>query len=55
MVKPERLFARDVEWRELGEFTGSEQPGASLGLVYGRRRQGKTLMLYCWIPQRRYT
>ncbi|WP_405527458.1 ATP-binding protein [Streptomyces canus] len=45
MIKPERLFARDVEWRELGEFAASEQPGASLGLVYGRRRQGKTLML----------
>lgn len=44
-VKPERLFGRDAEWRELGEFTGSGQAGASLGLVYGRRRQGKTLML----------
>lgn len=45
MIKPERLFGRDVEWRELGEFAASEQQGASLGLVYGRRRQGKTLML----------
>ncbi|WP_436787837.1 AAA family ATPase [Yinghuangia sp. YIM S10712] len=43
--KPERLFARDAEWRELSEYAASEQPGASLGLVYGRRRQGKTLML----------
>lgn len=45
MRKPERLFARDVEWRELEEFAGSAQSGATLGLVYGRRRQGKTLML----------
>ncbi|GAB2800763.1 ATP-binding protein [Streptomyces chlorus] len=45
MVKPERLFARDVEWQELDEFAGSGPGGASLGLVYGRRRQGKTLML----------
>ncbi|MEU9837310.1 ATP-binding protein [Streptosporangium sp. NPDC048047] len=45
MLKPERLFARDAEWRELDDFTASAQPGASLGLVYGRRRQGKTLML----------
>ncbi|GAA1933884.1 AAA family ATPase [Streptantibioticus ferralitis] len=45
VAKPERLFARDTEWRELGEFAGSGQEGASLGLVYGRRRQGKTLML----------
>ncbi|MEU2597830.1 ATP-binding protein [Streptomyces hirsutus] len=45
MLKPARLFGRDVEWRELGEFASSERQGASLGLVYGRRRQGKTLML----------
>ncbi|MCG5216783.1 ATP-binding protein [Streptosporangium sp. KLBMP 9127] len=43
--KPERLFGRDVEWEELAEFAGSEVSGATLGLVYGRRRQGKTLML----------
>jgi len=45
MSKPSKLFDRDVEWRELTEFTASTSPGASLGLVYGRRRQGKTLML----------
>jgi AAA+ ATPase superfamily predicted ATPase len=45
MAKPERLFARDTEWRELSEFVSSGQEGASLGLVYGRRRQGKTLIL----------
>jgi AAA+ ATPase superfamily predicted ATPase len=45
MEKPERLFARDTEWRELTEFAASASPGATLGLVYGRRRQGKTLML----------
>jgi AAA+ ATPase superfamily predicted ATPase len=45
MVKPERLFGRDTEWRELEGFAASQQTGASLGLVYGRRRQGKTLML----------
>ncbi|MCP3819476.1 ATP-binding protein [Streptomyces sp. A3M-1-3] len=44
-AKPQRLFARDTEWGALSEFTGSAQPGATLGLVYGRRRQGKTLML----------
>lgn len=43
--KPNRLFGRDREWRELNSFVRSEQQGASLGLVYGRRRQGKTLML----------
>ncbi|GAA0996936.1 ATP-binding protein [Acrocarpospora macrocephala] len=43
--KPERLFGRSQEWQELGEFVESEREGATLGLVYGRRRQGKTLML----------
>lgn len=44
-AKPERLFDRDVEWAELSEFADSDEPGAALGLVYGRRRQGKTLLL----------
>jgi AAA+ ATPase superfamily predicted ATPase len=43
--KPDRLFARDAERRELESFVTSGQQGATLGLVYGRRRQGKTLML----------
>lgn len=43
--KPARLFDRDDEWRELTEFTSSPRPGAALGLIYGRRRQGKTLLL----------
>jgi AAA+ ATPase superfamily predicted ATPase len=45
IAKPKRLFARDQEWRELTDFASASQEGASLGLVYGRRRQGKTLML----------
>jgi uncharacterized protein len=44
-AKPDRLFDRDVEWTELSEFAGSANQGAALGLVYGRRRQGKTLLL----------
>jgi hypothetical protein len=43
--KPVRLFDRDDEWRELTEFATSQQQGAALGLVSGRRRQGKTLLL----------
>ena len=43
--KPPRLFGRDTEWRDLTEFASSPQRGATLGLVYGRRRQGKTLLL----------
>jgi AAA+ ATPase superfamily predicted ATPase len=45
ITKPKRLFARDREWGSLADFAVSPQEGASLGLVYGRRRQGKTLML----------
>lgn len=44
-AKPERLFDREVEWDELVEFATSHVQGATLGLVYGRRRQGKTLLL----------
>lgn len=43
--KPAALFGRAAEWAELDEFVADERPGAQLGLVYGRRRQGKTLLL----------
>jgi len=39
------LYDRTTEWRELSEFAIAAERGATLGLVYGRRRQGKTLML----------
>ncbi|MGW0804292.1 AAA family ATPase [Nonomuraea sp. NPDC002799] len=45
LAKPKRLFGRDTEWEELADFAASPVMGATLGLVYGRRRQGKTLML----------
>ncbi len=45
LQKPERLFGRETEWEELADFVASPLQGATLGLVYGRRRQGKTLML----------
>ncbi len=44
-AKPERLFGRNLEWAELSDFARSDEQGATLGLVYGRRRQGKTLLL----------
>jgi AAA+ ATPase superfamily predicted ATPase len=44
-AKPVWLFGRDDEWDDLTEFATSDKPGATLGLVYGRRRQGKTLLL----------
>ena len=45
LPKPPELFARDDEWADLARFCTDERPGARLGLLYGRRRQGKTLML----------
>jgi hypothetical protein len=39
------MFDRDFEWGELTRFAGSAAPRASLGIVSGRRRQGKTFLL----------
>jgi AAA+ ATPase superfamily predicted ATPase len=45
IVKPAILHDRDRHWQSLAEFAESPAEGARLALVYGRRRQGKTLML----------
>lgn len=45
MDKPAEMFDRDYEWSALTRFIGDEQPGATLGVVSGRRRQGKTFLL----------
>jgi hypothetical protein len=39
------LLSRDGEWSELSRFATNDVVGATLALVYGRRRQGKTLLL----------
>lgn len=43
--KPKTLFGREAEWNDLASFTADDTLGATLAIVYGRRRQGKTLML----------
>jgi uncharacterized protein len=43
--KPKYVFGRDREWGALCEYVQTAGPGPRLGLVYGRRRQGKTLLL----------
>lgn len=43
--KPGDMFDRDFEWSELARFAGSTAPRATLGIVSGRRRQGKTFLL----------
>lgn len=45
MQKPAEIFDRDYEWSALTRFIGDEQPGATLGVVSGRRHQGKTFLL----------
>ena len=45
MRKPDDMFDRDFEWTELVSFAADARPGATLGVVSGRRRQGKTFLL----------
>jgi uncharacterized protein len=45
MAKPAHLFDRDDEWRGLVSFATDARPGATLGVVSGRRRQGKSYLL----------
>ncbi|MGH3296425.1 MAG: AAA family ATPase [Trebonia sp.] len=45
LAKPPELHDRVEEWGALAEFAADPDPGAVLGIVYGRRRQGKTLLL----------
>jgi AAA+ ATPase superfamily predicted ATPase len=43
IAKPDRIFDRRFEWRQLAAFV--ERAGPHLGVVSGRRRQGKTYLL----------
>ncbi|MGW7290428.1 AAA family ATPase [Streptomyces sp. NPDC054847] len=45
LLKPADMFDREYEWSALSRFITDEQPGATLGVVSGRRRQGKTFLL----------
>ncbi len=45
LPKPIRIFGRDREWRSLADFVADDRPEATLGVVSGRRRQGKTYLL----------
>jgi AAA+ ATPase superfamily predicted ATPase len=39
------MFDRDFEWEELTRFASNSAPRATLGIVSGRRRQGKTFLV----------
>jgi hypothetical protein len=45
LVKPAHLFDRDAEWQGLASFAADTRLGATLGVVSGRRRQGKSYLL----------
>jgi len=45
LLKPERVFDRDREWAGLTRFATNTHGGALLGVVSGRRRQGKSFLL----------
>ena len=43
--KPPGLHDREVEWADLADFMGAPGPPLRLGVVYGRRRYGKSFLL----------
>lgn len=45
IAKPSDMFDRDAEWAALTRFATDTRAGATLGVVSGRRRQGKTFLL----------
>lgn len=45
MRKPKDMFDRDREWAALTRFVADDAPSATLGVVSGRRRQGKSFLL----------
>jgi len=51
--KPASIFDRDSDWQALVEHVEQERAVPSLGVVSGRRRQGKTFMLTALAGARR--
>ncbi len=43
--RPSEMFDREYEWTALADFATDPADGATLGVVSGRRRQGKTFLL----------
>lgn len=53
MDRPDDLFDREREWADLTAFVASGQRGLQIGVVYGRRRQGKSFLLRRLVTARR--
>ncbi|MGH7870135.1 MAG: ATP-binding protein [Candidatus Dormibacteraceae bacterium] len=45
LPKPQAIFDRDFEWSELAGFVAEVTPYPTLGVISGRRRQGKSFLL----------
>ncbi|MGF1661263.1 MAG: ATP-binding protein [Kineosporiaceae bacterium] len=45
MERPTDMFDRELEWSRLVSFVTDDHVGATLGVVSGRRRQGKSFLL----------
>lgn len=45
LERPTGLFDREIEWNDLSGFASGPEGSASIGMVYGHRRQGKSFML----------
>ena len=43
--KPSSLYDRDIEWADVAGFATGPGPNLRLGILYGRRRYGKTYLL----------
>ena len=44
-VRPSSLYDREAEWEDLSRFVSAPGPDLRLGIVYGRRRFGKSFLL----------
>lgn len=44
-MRPSDLFDREREWEDLERFVTGRAKGVSVGVLYGRRRQGKSFLL----------
>lgn len=44
-MRPEDLFDRDSEWADLEDLVHAPGPGLRVGILYGRRRLGKSFLL----------
>ena len=51
MDRPVDVFGRAREWSVLARFVEDDSPGATLGVVSGRRRQGKSFLLEAFCEQ----